>query len=88
VPLVVSETCLYFIGMGLSGFQTCSLETVEILKKADEIFIENYTNFISEKIPHELKQVKTKFSYLKREDLEADWNNLMNSDEYDSHCNK
>ncbi|MHA2113084.1 MAG: diphthine synthase [Candidatus Hodarchaeales archaeon] len=70
--MVVSETCLYFIGMGLSGFQTCSLETVEILKKADEIFIENYTNFISEKIPHELKQVKTKFSYLKREDLEEE----------------
>ena len=25
---------------------------------------------------------------IKPSDLEADWNNLMNSDEYDSHCNK
>ncbi len=68
--LVVSETCLYFIGMGLSGFKTCSLETVKILNKVDKIFIENYTNFMSEKLPHEFKQLKAKFSYLKREDLE------------------
>jgi len=68
--LAVSETCLYFIGMGLSGFNTCSLEAIELLKKVDEIFIENYTNFISEKLPHAFKQLRAKFSYLKREDLE------------------
>jgi len=68
--LVVSETSLYFIGMGLSGLKTCSLEAIEILEMVDEIFIENYTNFICEKTPHAFDQLRTKFSYLKREDLE------------------
>jgi len=68
--LAVSETCLYFIGMGLSGLKTCSLEAIEVLENVDEIFIEKYTNFISEKTPHPFKQLRSNFSYLKREDLE------------------
>jgi diphthine synthase len=68
--LTENETCLYFIGMGLSGFKTCSLEAIEILDRVDEIFIESYTNFINEKIPQTFKQFSFKFSYLKREDLE------------------
>lgn len=76
--MAVSETCLYFIGMGLSGFKTCSLEAIEILDNVDVIFIENYTNFISEKIPHAFKQLQTKFSYLKREDLEEEDERFLN----------
>ena len=76
--MAVSETCLYFIGMGLSGFKTCSLEALEILKKVDEIYIENYTNFISNEIPQEFQGERHKFSYLERKDLEEKDEEFLN----------
>lgn len=64
------ETEIYFIGIGLSGLRGCTIETLDILKKMDEIFIENYTNFISEEIPSFLKHIQPKITILNREDLE------------------
>jgi diphthine synthase len=65
-----AETKLYFIGMGISGLKSCSLETLDILKRIDEVFIETYTNFIPEEIPQALNHIKSKFTLLKRNDLE------------------
>lgn len=65
-----AETKLFFIGMGLSGLNSCSLETLDILKRIDEVFIETYTNFIPEDIPPVLNQIKSKFNILSRRDLE------------------
>ena len=36
--------------MGLSGLKTCSFETLDLLKEADIIFIEKYTNFVLDEI--------------------------------------
>jgi len=49
------ESRLYFIGMGLSGFKSCSLETLALLKEADIIFVERYTNFALDEIPSLIK---------------------------------
>lgn len=68
--MISTESKLYFIGMGLSGLKTCSLETLEILKKADLIFIEKYTNFILDEIPELMKEIQRKFDILERRDLE------------------
>lgn len=64
------ETELFFIGMGLSGLKGCSLETLDILERIDEVFIEKYTNFIPEEIPLLLKQIKPKITIVSRKDLE------------------
>jgi diphthine synthase len=56
--------------MGLSGLNTCSLETLEILRKADLIFIEKYTNFIMKEIPELMKEIEHKFEVLTRKELE------------------
>ncbi len=64
------ESKLFFIGMGLSGFKSCSLETLDLLKEADTIFIEKYTNFVLGEIPQLFKQVEHKFKIVTREDLE------------------
>jgi diphthine synthase len=61
---------LFFIGMGLSGLKSCSLETLDLLKEADLIFIEKYTNFVLDEIPELFKQVEHKFMIVTREDLE------------------
>ncbi len=68
--MISAESKIYFIGMGLSGLKTCSLETLEILKKADLIFIEKYTNFILEEIPELMKEIQRKFEVIGRRDLE------------------
>ncbi len=65
-----AETELFFVGMGLSGLKSCSLETLNILKKVDAIYIEKYTNFIPEEIPPSLKQGKLEFNVVNRKDLE------------------
>ncbi|MFX1284430.1 MAG: diphthine synthase [Promethearchaeota archaeon] len=67
-----AETVLFFIGMGLSGLKSCTLETLDVLKRIDEVFIENYTNFIPEEIPPLLEQIKSKMTILSRRDLEDD----------------
>jgi diphthine synthase len=58
--------------MGLSGFRSCSLQALEILKKADLIFVEAYTNFISQDIPESLNEVQHKLKPLSRKELEED----------------
>ncbi|MHA2244095.1 MAG: diphthine synthase [Candidatus Hodarchaeales archaeon] len=63
------ETELFFIGMGLSG-KGCSLETLDILKRIDEVFIEKYTNFIPEEIPLLFKKIKSEITIVSRKDLE------------------
>lgn len=70
-----AKTKLFFIGMGLSGLTSCSLEALDILVKVDEIFIEKYTNFILGEIPPLLEQISEKFRLVKRADLEE--NDLM-----------
>lgn len=64
------ESKLYFIGTGLSGFKSCSLETLALLKEADIIFIERYTNYASDEIPSLIKKFEPKFKIVTREDLE------------------
>ncbi|MFX0122079.1 MAG: diphthine synthase [Candidatus Hodarchaeota archaeon] len=66
----MDETEFFFIGIGLAGLKSCTLETLDILKRMDEIFIEKYTNFISNEIPHFFKNSYTKMTILCREDLE------------------
>jgi len=56
--------------MGLSGFRSCSIETLDLLKEAEIIFIEKYTNFVLEEIPELFEHVKHKFNVVTREDLE------------------
>ena len=70
--MVVTETILYFIGMGLSGLRSCGLNSIDIVNKAENIFIDSYTKFILEEIPRELKQIEEKISILERKDLEEE----------------
>jgi len=73
------ETSLVFIGMGLSGLKTCSIETLEILNKTDNIFIEKYTNFISGQVPSAFKEIESKFTHLSRSDLEENDEEFLES---------
>ncbi len=73
------KTSLIFVGMGLSGFKTCSIETLEILDKTDLIFIEKYTNFIPEELPSIFKGIGSKLTYLHRSDLEENDEAFLNS---------
>jgi diphthine synthase len=68
--VVINETKLYFIGMGLKGLRTCSVETIDLLLSVDYVFVEKYTNFIPDEIPSDLKQLKSKIKTVIREDLE------------------
>ncbi|MFX0015201.1 MAG: diphthine synthase [Promethearchaeota archaeon] len=65
-----AETELFFIGIGLLGLQSCTMETFEILRRMDKVYIEKYTNFISEDIPPLLKKVMPDISIVTRRDLE------------------
>ena len=65
-----TKTYLFFIGMGLSGLTSCSLETIDILAKVDEIYIEKYTNFILGEVHPLLQQFSEKFQFVNRSDLE------------------
>ena len=56
--------------MGLSGLKSCSLQALKILKIADIIFVETYTNFISEGKPEFWNEIKQKLEPLSRKDLE------------------
>ena len=67
-----AETELFFIGMGLSGLKSCTLETLDILTNIDKVFIEQYTNFVPREIPPLLKQIKPKITIVSRKDLEDD----------------
>lgn len=50
---------LYFIGMGISGYKSLSLEGVKVLKKADHIYLERFTSPIEESIIIKIKEIIT-----------------------------
>ena len=64
------ESTLYFIGMGLRGFYTCSLECLDVIQKADTIYVEKYTNFVLEELPPLMQKISSKFKFISREELE------------------
>ncbi|MFX0051940.1 MAG: diphthine synthase [Candidatus Hermodarchaeota archaeon] len=65
-----TETELIFIGMGLLGFKSCSLEALAVLNRVEMIFIETYTNFILEDVPPQFNKVKERIIVVDRGDLE------------------
>jgi diphthine synthase len=58
------------VGMGLSGFVSCSFEALEVLKQVDVIYLESYTNFYIQAIPPAFKDLEKKIKILRRENLE------------------
>ncbi|UCG02364.1 MAG: diphthine synthase [Candidatus Heimdallarchaeota archaeon] len=66
----MSDTELYFIGIGSSGLRGCTIETLDILTQLDEVFIEKYTNYVPGEIPPLLNQIKSNITILNREDIE------------------
>ena len=71
-PLANTDTQIYFIGMGLSGFNSCSLNALEILAEVEEIYVESYTNFVLSDIPKAFEDLEKKIIFLKRSDLEEE----------------
>ena len=58
---------LFFIGLGLSGIDSISLETKEILKEADVVYLEQFTSPISKTNLEKIKKmVKGEFKIGKR----------------------
>ncbi len=76
--MVENNMKLYFIGMGLKGFESCSIETLDILNLVDIIFIEEYTNFIIKELPSVFNHLKHKFNVIQRSDLEENDSNFLN----------
>jgi diphthine synthase len=61
---------LYLIGLGLHSIQDMSLHSLEILKKADKIYAEFYTNAYNSEIPEIEKLSGKKVTALKRSEIE------------------
>jgi diphthine synthase len=61
---------LYLIGLGLHSIQDMSLHSLEILKTADSIYAEFYTNAYNSEIPEIEALSGKKVALLKRSDLE------------------
>ncbi|MFX0184383.1 MAG: diphthine synthase, partial [Candidatus Hodarchaeota archaeon] len=74
-----TKTELIFIGMGLLGFKSCSLETLDLLDKVEKVFIETYTNYILDEIPLSLKEVDQKITVLNRSNLEENDQKFLDS---------
>ncbi|MFW9779275.1 MAG: diphthine synthase [Candidatus Heimdallarchaeota archaeon] len=66
------DTELVFVGLGLVGFKSCSLETLEVLQTSDIIFLEDYTNFILREIPPPFQDILKKTVTITRKELEED----------------
>ncbi len=56
--------------MGLNGFNSCTLQALEVLKNVDFIFVESYTNFFSQEKPEVWKQIPAKIIPITRKDIE------------------
>ncbi len=57
--------------MGLNGISSLSIEALKILKQAEKVFIESYTNFLDPGVINELSQeLRKPVQLLKRENLE------------------
>jgi diphthine synthase len=74
-----TETELIFIGMGLLGFKSCSLEAIDLLGKVENVFIETYTNYILDEIPPLLKEVEQKITVVNRSNLEENDQKFLDS---------
>lgn len=62
---------LIFIGMGLGGEMDLSLRALNVIRKADKVFLECYTSLLPElNISSLEKIIEKKITILKREDLE------------------
>jgi len=62
---------LIFIGMGLGGEMDLSLRAIDLLRKADKVFLEHYTSLLPElNIDSLEKLIGKNVIILKREDLE------------------
>jgi len=62
---------LWFVGLGISGPRSISLEVQNILKKADIVYLEQFTGIISKSDITKLKKlVKDKFKAVKRWQVE------------------
>ena len=72
-----AETMLYFVGMGLLGLKSCSLESLGILQNVDVVFLEKYTNYIFEEITQLLKPILSKIVMINREDMEDNDNSFL-----------
>jgi len=61
---------LYLVGLGIYDEKDISLKGIEILKTADEIYVENYTNFYHGNLKN-LEEITSKnIIILKRKDIE------------------
>jgi diphthine synthase len=64
---------LTFVGLGLNGIHSLSNEALHVLKEADKVFIESYTNFLEPNLQSDLvSHFKKPIKLLSREDLEQD----------------
>ncbi|MHA2138647.1 MAG: diphthine synthase [Candidatus Hodarchaeales archaeon] len=70
--MAASRTRIYFVGMGLTGFNSLSLQALEILRLVEIIFVEKYTNFISQDTPEFWDEINQKLKPISRKDLEED----------------
>jgi len=64
---------LYLVGLGLYDEKDISLRAIEILKSADEIYAENYTNFYHGNLKNleKIAGINKPITILKRKDIES-----------------
>ncbi|MDI6730316.1 MAG: diphthine synthase [Candidatus Altarchaeum sp.] len=62
---------LYLVGLGLYDEKDISLRAIEILKSADEIYAENYTNFYHGNLKNLEATIGKNINTLKRNDIES-----------------
>lgn len=62
---------LYLIGIGLYDEKDISLRAIEILKSADEIYVEDYTNFYHGNLKNLSEITSRNITILKRNDIES-----------------
>lgn len=63
--------------MGLTGLKSCNLSSLETLNRADNVFIDSYTNYILDEIPSELGELAKKITILERRDMEEEDQKLL-----------
>lgn len=68
---------LYFVGLGIANIKNLSLKGLEILKKSDIIFLENYTNLFENSKEEIENFIGKKVEILKRKDIEEDYKKIL-----------
>ncbi len=68
---------LYLIGLGLNGYEDLSLRAVNVIEKANKIFLENYTSVPNKDID-ELRSKIKKIELLNRDDVEKNPDKFLN----------